>query len=373
VLQNGARREGDIVDATVYTLDDVALNITVRAGDDLHQVATWHAVRNGLGDGHIDVLSNALRERISSHTTSAWLSARRKRDHLSHGDPSACFSRNYKAAWTEPSACIITVGLTTCKRLRHFRLTMQGLRRVFQGDIVDHPLVCRVIIVDDGSSESDRLAMMREFPNVDFVLKNNEEHRGHARSMNLLLKLVQTPYLLYMEDDWLALDHVHVTHVLDEALAVLRAANKEEPVVEVLLNDQSSRSCAYAAEEGCPMIGKAGWPRVTKDGTHYRLHDYGTVEPGHAFTYWPGFSLNPALWDVNRLACAFEEAFHEPPVFNSTDARFEQSFSLKAYDAGIRVAYLPRVSFAHTGVDQTAYALNNFTRPFDGQVGGGLK
>ena len=44
-LQNGARREGDIVDATVYTLDDVALNITVREGDDLRQVATWHAVQ----------------------------------------------------------------------------------------------------------------------------------------------------------------------------------------------------------------------------------------------------------------------------------------------------------------------------------------
>ena len=69
---------------------------------------------------------------------------------------------------------------------------MQGLIRVFKGDLVDHPLVCRVIIVDDGSSEGDRLVMMREFPNVDFVLKNNEEHKGHARSMNLLLRLVQT-------------------------------------------------------------------------------------------------------------------------------------------------------------------------------------
>ena len=121
------------------TLYDVALNITVREGDDLHQVATWHAVRNGLNDRSIEVLSNALRERISSHTTSAWLSARRKRDHLSGGDPSACFARHYKAAWTEPSECSITVGLTTCKRLRHFRLTMQGLIRVFQGDLVDHP------------------------------------------------------------------------------------------------------------------------------------------------------------------------------------------------------------------------------------------
>ena len=69
---------------------------------------------------------------------------------------------------------------------------MQGLRRVFHGDIVDHPLVCRVVVIDDSSSESDRLVMMREFPRVDFVLKNNVEHRGHARSMNLLLRLVQT-------------------------------------------------------------------------------------------------------------------------------------------------------------------------------------
>ena len=63
---------------------------------------------------------------------------------------------------------------------------------------MDHPLVCRVVVVDDGSSEGDRLAMMREFPNVDFVLKNNIQHKGHARSMNLLLKMIQTPYLTYI-------------------------------------------------------------------------------------------------------------------------------------------------------------------------------
>ena len=87
--------------------------------------------------------------------------------------------------------------------------------------------------------------------------------------MNLLLRLVQTPYLLYMEDDWLALDHVSVTHVTDEALAVCYVMLiKDEPIVEVLLNDQSSRSCAYAAEDGCPMLGKSGLaPGATGDGT----------------------------------------------------------------------------------------------------------
>ena len=50
--------EGGIANATVYTLDDVALNITVRAGDDLHQVATWHAVRNG---GAMDTPARVVR------------------------------------------------------------------------------------------------------------------------------------------------------------------------------------------------------------------------------------------------------------------------------------------------------------------------
>ena len=94
------------------------------------------------------------------------------------------------------------------------------------------------------------------------------------------------------------------------------------------------------------MIGKAGWPRMTRDGIDYRLHDYGTVEPGHAFTYWPGFSLNPALWDVRRLQCAFFESFGEPPVFNSTDARFEQSFSsLRCRDS--RGLFAARLLRAH--------------------------
>ena len=70
--------------------------------------------------------------------------------------------------------------------------------------------------------------------------------------MNLLLKMIQTPYLLYMEDDWLALDHVSIKHVLDEALSVLRAAHKEEPVVEVLLNDQSSRKLCLRGRGGLP-------------------------------------------------------------------------------------------------------------------------
>ena len=190
--------------------------------------------------------------------------------------------------------------------------------------------------------------------------------------MNLLLRLVDTPYFLYLEDDWLALDHALPAHVVDEALEVFRSRGPE-PIVQVLLNDQASRSCAYAAPEGCPDLGGAGWPRETPSGVSYRLHDFGTVDPRHAFTYWPGVTLNPAVWDVRALACVFEASTGAPPAFDPEDPRFEQSFSLAAYDAGVRVAYLPRVTFAHTGVDESAYGLMNVSRPWDGHVSGGLR
>ena len=79
------------------------------------------------------------------------------------------------------------------------------------------------------------------------------------------------------------------------------------------------------------------------------------------------------MWDVEALTCAVTEATGKPPAFDPANARFEQAFSLGAYDAGVRVAYLPRVSFAHTGVDESAYALQNVSRPWDGQRKGGLR
>ena len=143
------------------------------------------------------------------------------------------------------------------------------------------------------------------------------------------------------------------------------ARDSGESVVQVLLNDQSSRGCAYANfdDYGPKVLGIAGWRRQTAN-LEYRLHEFGTLEPSHVFTYWPGVTLNPAVWDLDALKCTFNEVLGRPPVFNVSDRRFEQSFSLQSYDAGLQVAYLPRVSFAHVG-DESAYALNNFSRPWD--------
>lgn len=68
-------------------------------------------------------------------------------------------------------------------RLQHsldlFRFTVRSLAQALGGNagitpsetILSHPKICRVLVVDDGSSEADREAMRAEFPAFQFVMK----------------------------------------------------------------------------------------------------------------------------------------------------------------------------------------------------------
>jgi hypothetical protein len=198
-----------------------------------------------------------------------------------------------------------------------------------------------------------------------------------------------------------------------------------EAVEQVLLNDQASRACAHAdplAECAATPLGAAGWPRTAhlfldsgeaateagasvagggplpgllRQPVEYRLHEFGLLGADHAFGYWPGFTLNPALWDVAALNAKLH-AHHQRHNqrhrnggggsgssggngesggpwntihlrFNASDLRFEQSASLQLAIAGVRVAYLQRLSVKHLGTDASAYELNGLARPWDRQ------
>ena len=382
MLQNGAHRSEAPIVATYYLEDSPKeYEIDVRLGDDLAQIAAWHGLRLGLGDDAVAVLRSELSRLTPQRSSPDWLRARFNRDLLAtdrrKNDGEYEPKEEERLDWsdddnTERTRRKVTIGLTTCKRLGHFRSTMRGLCGALGvATPGSHPSVARVLVVDDGSSEDDRVAMAREWPDVDFFHKA-PRFKGHAQSLNLLLRLVETRYFLYLEDDWLALPHIDAQHILHEPLAVIEQAQAAgEPLVQVLLNDQATRGCAYAIPESCGPddLGRAGWHRAAvgedKRNKTYRLHDFGTVEPHHHFTYWPGFTLNPALWDLVALKRAFHDVLGASPFFSTTESRFEQAFSLRAYDAGLRVAYLPRMAFAHIGVDESAYALNNISRPWD--------
>ena len=229
-----------------------------------------------------------------------------------------------------------------------------------------------------------------------------DEWKGHARSLNVILAAVDTRYMLYLEDDWLTLDEVTSRQIIDDPITVLqhsRNTQVAEPVAQVLLNDQSSRACAYAIAGRCGagVIGTSGWAReaLGRQGggdegktTKYRLHEFGTTRSEHAFSFWPGFTFNPAMWDLDALRCALSRAekwkaisdeekitlrwkngtgsssIPMRQIFDPDDDRFEQSFSVRCHDAGLRVAYLEQVIMAHIGVNNSAYVLNGVERAF---------
>ncbi|GMH71477.1 hypothetical protein TL16_g05659 [Triparma laevis f. inornata] len=254
--------------------------------------------------------------------------------------------------------CFLTVAITTCKRLPLFIKTVDSYLASLGGVEKASRSVCSFLVVDDSSAESDRQEMMARYPSFNFVWKAGED-RGHAKSMNLIMNLVETRYLLYLEDDWLFLDGEGEGYVrlVEEPMKVLFGSN----AAQVLLNDQSSRACAYADPmEKCLRsgnVGKAGWNR---DG-FWVEHEFGSVYPAHDFTYWPGFSLNPGIWDLKRL----RKGLGGRVVFDSEDERFEQSFSVLCLNKGLDFAHMARISVRHIGTEVSSYVLNGLERPFD--------
>jgi hypothetical protein len=243
-------------------------------------------------------------------------------------------------------------------------------------------------------------AMTAEFPAFEYVLKP-KHRKGHAESLNLLLSLVRpsagqdSGFFVYLEDDWLFLDDD--SRALHDAVSILKASRRiraerserggggggndedqyggMEPVDEVLLNDQASRACAYAETEACiatPM-GSSGWVRRARDsdfgtlrapGVEFRVHEFGAFGD-KGFGFWPGFSLNPAVWDLDALDSIASSDGGGSLEFDTNDRRFEQSISLKLASLGARTAYLPRMTVRHLGTEASAYELNNMTRPWD--------
>lgn len=79
---------------------------------------------------------------------------------------------------------------------------------------------------------------------------------------------------------------------------------------------------------------------------------------------WPGFSLNPGVWDLYQIKRAFG-ACMKGAYFNPDDMSFEHEFSLSIHMLGLSIAYLPSLFFEHIGEKASAYVLNNSSRIWD--------
>jgi protein O-GlcNAc transferase len=85
------------------------------------------------------------------------------------------------------------------------------------------------------------------------------------------------------------------------------------------------------------------------------VHEFAVLDPAHSFAYWPGFSLNPGVWDLAKLTAVVSDHHHS---FQEDSDLFERIFSLRVWLHGSVVC-------DHIGTNASAYVLNGLPRRFD--------
>lgn len=257
--------------------------------------------------------------------------------------------------------CVI-VTMTSCKRLELFQRTMRSIQAHWLGPgTVKSPRDPRVlewVVVDDNSSEEDRVRMVWEFGSwVTFVFKGPAT-RGHVHSMNLLLQRVRASgatWWLHLEDDW-----EFQPPAQDYISKGIRCLTTHPHVHQVLFN------LNYAESPEALTHVRGDKPLDAEFSEH--VHVLGVEFPYRNHHYWPHFSLRPSLVRVDALAAV-------PGDFTSPRAFFEQDFARKWTLAGLRSAFFRQVCCIHIGrhtVDSknpdappNAYALNGVPQLYD--------
>jgi GR25 family glycosyltransferase involved in LPS biosynthesis len=238
-------------------------------------------------------------------------------------------------ARVRPGPGRVTLTLTSCRRLSLF----VGTVVTFLNACADLDLVDRWVCVDDGSPPADRAEMQRLFPFFEFVWKGRED-KGHARSLNLIRDMVQTPYLVHLEDDW----HFFARRAyIGPAIEILEA---RPDLGQVLFN----RNYAETLEDREVSGGLAA--RVGRNGPRYVVHEHHPRRDGsrhlhelHAgppsVAHWPHFSLRPSVLRTSALRRVgrFEEAA----------SHFEREYAERYVRAGYRSAFFDGIHALHAG------------------------
>jgi hypothetical protein len=164
--------------------------LAVRFGDDLHLVAQSFASKHDISAEDTATLANMLQERHPESTGPEWCSQR-----VATTSP---LPPQHQCQHSFAREDCITVVFTTCKRLGLFERTLHALKQgglFCDGNCAPssspwHPVVCSVVVIDDGSSTADRIKMMHQWPDLEFHFKSPGQ-RGHAASMQMMLQLMK--------------------------------------------------------------------------------------------------------------------------------------------------------------------------------------
>ncbi len=251
----------------------------------------------------------------------------------------------------------VTLTITSCKRLALFEKTVDS----FLNCCLDLEAVSRFVCIDDNSDAADCERMRSRYPLFEFVFKHEDE-RGHAKSMNRLRDMVDTPYWLHLEDDW----HFFVTTAyIARARQVLEA---REDVAQVLFN----RNYAETLDDRELVGGVVR--RLRTSASRYVEHEYlpehdererffRRNRPGAlSNVWWPHFSLRPSLMRTDAMLSV--------GPFDDASGHFEFEFAQRYTQTGLKSAFIDAITCMHIGrltsqrddAESNAYALNGMSQ-----------
>jgi hypothetical protein len=241
----------------------------------------------------------------------------------------------------------VTFVVLSCRRTQ----LLSGILKLFKQRFEDYGRIDRKIIIDD-SHDVEHHERLQEFSGEFEIVRKPETEKGHAHSLNLMLDMVGSGYLIYWEDDavlassgpWLKL-----------ACEVLKNAPS---VVQVTFDRDVFNSPGYVFDS---ELGKKHTPCPHR---LYQASEHMTVVETSQFKFyvdeWPGFTLRPHVLDIERFSATGKRRFNTEEPQN-----FEYEMAVACYREGLVTAGFTECDVYDIGALYSSYQQNGIVRLFE--------
>ena len=260
----------------------------------------------------------------------------------------------------------ITFTITTCKRYDLFEKTINS----FINCCEDIMMIDRFIGIDDNSSKEDRNNMLNKYPFIEWIFKS-EYSKGHLNSMNMIIDLVDSEYLVHLEDDWLFYERMdYISKALnilklDKIITIDNIPNNQNIHIKQIKQVLFNKNYIEVAEQDT----KGGYNCKTSDGFNYIIHEHYndildkenynnacTRVNGSNCIYWPHYSFRPSVIKT--------DIFKTIGKYSSESSFFEREYADRYYASNFISSFFDKVTCRHIGKltsekGNNAYTLNN--------------
>lgn len=213
---------------------------------------------------------------------------------------------------------MITVCLTSCNRWNLLQITIDSFLKLNK-----YPISRYIINEDSGNPEI--LEKIRANYGHLFEIHYNDQNQGLLQSVDKLYNLVETEFIMHLEDDWLFEGN---PHFIQESLTILQ---QNPNIHQVWIRN--------------------GIPDSWLERSNNKI--YRMVKSPH-LGVWTGFSFNPGVRRLSDYKKFFPNGMNEFRDINST-GKSELNCNNKVAAEGYRAALLLKPACKHIGESNSTW------------------